>query len=213
MDFKKVVEAVGKFVSGAIDFTPTHAGPLEEESSVIKEDLLEFNKRNIMTVNSQPFYDGPGYDNRGIPMRIGTAVQTPYVEGICHKDMHDLMCSNADKYGYLYSTIRVYIKEDDIGRRYIHYRVAKCNNNGINLTVAYEPVIGTVASRQRSERSCLIRHFKNVLFQWDISIPDDQELFWFFFSETSLPMERPKKRIVGLKGDNSFFKNLLKKRT
>lgn len=203
MDFKNALLLVNKFISGDIDCTPDHFGPLDEESYDIKEYLLEFNRRNILTLNSQPFYDG-----RGI-LEVGTVVQTPYVEGLCFEDMRDLMCLNADNYGYLYTTISMHNTHDDRGRSVRRFAM-KSNHNGINLTVAYEPVSGTVEAHHAILRNDIGNHYKNIISGWDLKILGGQQLFWVFFSETSLPLERTKKGFVDLKRDNSFFENLLK---
>lgn len=100
MDFKKALKRVERYISGESDHIPGLSRPFEEEDPYIKEDLLEFNRRGILTLKSQPFYDGQGDLIDGHHL-----VQTPYVEGLCLKYMHDLMCSNADTYRYLYTTI------------------------------------------------------------------------------------------------------------
>ena len=55
--FKSWAEIIAyyrRFLSGELDQCPTHGGPLEDESKVIGEQLLEVNRLGVLTVDSQP---------------------------------------------------------------------------------------------------------------------------------------------------------------
>jgi hypothetical protein len=84
MDFKDSLKFVKMYVSSQVDITPYYNGRFDE-SFDIKEDLLEFNKRNVLTLNCKTFYDGPcfAHDGSGILPDGFTAVQTPYFEALC----------------------------------------------------------------------------------------------------------------------------------
>lgn len=93
MHINEALDHVNDFIIGKKNHTPDHFGPLDEESFVIMEDLLKFNRRDILTLNSQPFYDGQGI------LEVGnTIVQTPYVEGVCYKDKRDLVHKMSKRY-------------------------------------------------------------------------------------------------------------------
>lgn len=52
--WEEIIDFYRKFLSGEIEDCPTHSGPLEEESEVIKQQLLNINKLKVLTVDSQP---------------------------------------------------------------------------------------------------------------------------------------------------------------
>lgn len=52
--WKEIIDFYQKFLSGKIESCPTHGGPLEEESQVIKAQLLAINRLSVLTIDSQP---------------------------------------------------------------------------------------------------------------------------------------------------------------
>lgn len=61
------------FVSGAIDRSPSHDGPLDPETSIIGDQIIKANKLGCITIDSQPYDDFIAHHRGGIRVR-----QHPY---------------------------------------------------------------------------------------------------------------------------------------
>jgi len=196
MDFREALQHAKKHTE---EMVPNY---LQPDCEADPDDPLEFIRSKVLILNSQRYYDGREF------MKFSPVVQTPAFEGICFKDMRDLMCSNAEKYGYFYTAVSVYDKQDSKGRSISCFE-KESNHDGVNLTVSYEFVSGTVIARHNSRNTDFEGNYRSILSELNIKVDKGQQIFWVFFSETSLPLERPEKRFTSLGRDNSFFGNLL----
>ena len=182
--FKNALELARNFIDGEIGYSPTYSGPLDEESQEIIDYLKEYNKRGILTDNSQPWVNNDD------------GVQTPFVEGFCSWEMHDLMCKNADSRGYVYATLQMQT-----------YKTKYSNPKTwvINLSASHEGENCQISLSNPTYAPFLIRHGKFALDSWEITL-SETPLYYFIFSETSLPLSRSQIK----PGNNLFFSNLIK---
>lgn len=190
--FYNALRLANKFINAEVNSSPTHGAPLCEESYAIINELREYNRRGILTDNSQPLL----YE----VLKDRTLVQTPFVEGLCYGEMHDLMCRNADSKGYVYATIQM--QNHDLKR-------SKPIIDVINLSIAYTHRYDTrqvYTCHPIYNKSMLEKHSENILESWNIRLNETQPLYYFIFAETNLPLDRES---VKLARDNSFFTNLI----
>jgi len=189
--FQDALELANKFINGEVKSSPTHGVPLNKESHVIISELREYNRRGILTDNSQPF--------RYEVLKNLTLLQTPFIEGLCNKETHDLMCKNADIQGYVYATINM--QTYDLKRSYPIINI-------IRLTVGQRKgdIWEGFTNHPIHNESGLAKHCKFILDSWNIAL-DTQPLYYFIFAEFDLPPKKSSRN--KLAGDNSFFTKLI----
>jgi hypothetical protein len=62
-DFDQLIELNRKFLKGEIDSTPYHVGPIETETELLVQDLLQLHDYRLLTFNGQPFENQESFWN------------------------------------------------------------------------------------------------------------------------------------------------------
>lgn len=79
------------YMSGKVASLPWCEAPVQPETDVLKEDLIDLNKRGLLTINSQPAVDGAKSSDpvNGWGPRGGYVYQKAYLEVLIHPHLID----------------------------------------------------------------------------------------------------------------------------
>jgi hypothetical protein len=131
MDFEKsqnfadLCQANIRFLNGELDTSPYHLGPINSETYPILDDIIELNKRGLLTTNSQPgcqIIDYLGKDYQ----------QNAYITFICRVDMAYYILSHLE--GYLGYTDR----DDPIHAQLGHHPT--CDNHDLEFSIIHTSI-------------------------------------------------------------------------
>ena len=80
--FKDIADLFVRYVNGELETLPWSEAPISQEADALKNDLLDLNRRGLLTINSQPAVDGvkSSHPVHGWGPRNGYVFQKAYLE-------------------------------------------------------------------------------------------------------------------------------------
>jgi methylenetetrahydrofolate reductase (NADPH) len=88
---KDIADLFVNYMSGKVSSLPWCEAPVQAETDVLKEDLIDLNRRGLLTINSQPAVDGAKSSDpvNGWGPRGGYVYQKAYLEVLIHPSLID----------------------------------------------------------------------------------------------------------------------------
>jgi methylenetetrahydrofolate reductase (NADPH) len=88
-----------KYMQGQLESLPWSEQPISNEADPIKDDLVELNRRGLLTINSQPAVDGAKSSDPvvGWGPRNGYVYQKAYLELLVHPDLISEVIARAER--------------------------------------------------------------------------------------------------------------------